>query len=94
MAKSDVGGCRDAGSNPSIGQGRRDAALPDAESETTVPFFESRWLYASPVNATERHLGRTLRAMYEALPTPPPSEQLCTLLRKLDDAVAAADPTP
>lgn len=65
--------------------------MSDAESETPVPLFESRWLYASTVNATERHLGRTLRAMYEALPTQPPSERLCALVLKLDEVRAAMD---
>ena len=58
--------------------------MSDAEGEDAVPRFESNWLHTTTRNATERHLGRTLRAMYDAMPSVPPSEDLCALLRRAD----------
>lgn len=61
--------------------------MSDAEGEPPVPLLLSNWLHLSTTNATERHLGRKLRAMYDALPTQPPPEELGDLLRRLDESL-------
>lgn len=57
--------------------------MSDAEGEDPVPRFESSWLHTMTRNATERHLGRTLRAMYDALQSQPPSDDIRDLLGRL-----------
>lgn len=62
--------------------------MSDAKSETPICTSQSEWADSVDDRLTERHLGRTLRAMYDALPTPPPSQRLNDLLRRLDAACA------
>ncbi|GJD75331.1 hypothetical protein CFIICLFH_3572 [Methylobacterium goesingense] len=60
--------------------------MSDGETEKSMPFVEINRVYASPANASEKNLGRTLRAMYDAVPSQPPSRRLGELLHRLHKA--------
>lgn len=58
--------------------------MSTAEGEDPVPRFESSRFEYTTRNATERHLGRNLRAMYDAFPSQPPSDDIRDLLGRLE----------
>jgi hypothetical protein len=64
--------------------------MSDSENGKPIPLIRSDRVYAFTRNATERHLGRTLRAMYDALPAQPPSRRLAEVLHRIRRALTGA----